>query len=163
LPEQFSGSFQVMQERLKINFPFFRKWYIYGDASLNQSGNEDVYRLPKAYVYAALYHERRIFKNAMKVSLGTGCHYFSSYKANGFMPATSQLYIQNEVSVGGYPYIDFFINFRIKTVNFFIKLENLNQGISPSENFYLPHQPSPGRTLKVGIFWTFMEDQTAKR
>ncbi|MEP7263914.1 MAG: putative porin [Bacteroidota bacterium] len=162
-PEQYDGRYYVTEGKVKFNFPVIGKWFIYSDTRFQKSTNEDIYRIPDIYTYSAVYHERFVFKNAMKISVGTGCYYFTSFMANALMPATSQFYLQDEVKIGNYPYFDFFLNFRIKTIDFFIKVEHLNEGLSGANSFYLPHQPSPGRTLKVGFNWVFNDNQDAIR
>lgn len=163
VPVQYDGEVNVTEVKAKFNFPVIGKWYIYSDTRFQKSNNEDIYRVPDIYTYSAIYNERFAFKNAMKISFGAGFNYFTSYKANALMPATSQYYLQDEVKIGNYPYFDFFVNFRIKTIDFFIKIEHLNEGLSGATNFYMPHQPSPGRTLKVGFNWVFNDNQEAIR
>ena len=137
----------------------YRKWFLFADLSLQKTDNENTYRMPFIYSYASVFHESLIIKNAMRISYGTGCHYFSKFYADAFMPATSQFYIQNIVKIGGYPYIDLFVNFRIKTVDFFLKIENASSGFIDLDSFYSLHQPTPGRTLKAGINWNFKDNQ----
>lgn len=159
VPFQRNDPFSVLQFRSNLRIHLFRKWFLFTDLSIQETENESSYRMPFVYSYASVFHESMIIKNAMRISYGTGCHYYSKFYADAFMPATSQFYIQNNVEVGGYPYIDLFVNFRIKTVDFFLKIENAPSGLIDLDSFYLPNQPTPGRTLKAGIYWNFKDNQ----
>jgi hypothetical protein len=162
LPQQYSGNINVMSANALLNLPIYKNWSFYSDTKLQKSDNFR-YSVPDLYLYTAIYYESNVFKKAMKVSTGAGCLYFSSYYSNILMPATSQFYLQKKETIGDYPYLDFFVNFRIKTVKFFLRLEHINSGLNNKLYLYQPGQPSPGRTIKIGIDWTFNESYTNKR
>ena len=154
LPAQFGADINVFSTEFSVNYNFYKSWNFYNKSLFQFSSNKKIYVISDFTSYSSLYYERNFFNNAMKSSIGMGGNYFSSYYANAFMPATSQFYQQDAVKIGNYPFVDFFINFRIKTARFFIKVEHLNSGISKANYFYVPHLPTPGRTLKVGVDWT---------
>ncbi len=157
LPVQFDNDINVMSVDLTAKYNFYRNWIFYNESSFQTSDKNEIYVVPDLTAYSSIYYERDYFKKALKASIGIGCMYFTSYYANAYVPATAQFYLQHEQQIGNYPYFDFFANFRIRTAKFFIKVEHFNKGFNEDNYFYLPHQPSPGRTLKVGLNWNFSE------
>jgi hypothetical protein len=161
IPKQLATRLNVNSVSAVTTLHFMRYLNLYANLRLADS-DHTLYRIPRFYSYSALYAEKTVFRNALKASAGIGCLYFSAFKANAVMPATMISYLQNE-KIGDYPYLELFIAFRIRSVNFFIKGEHLNAGITEKSYLYLPHQPTPGRTLKAGIQWNFSEIQLSKR
>ena len=51
---------------------------------------------------------------------------------------------------------DFFLNAKIKTVNFFFTVSHFNAGISGYNYFTALHYPSPDRYFKLGLRWMFL-------
>ena len=158
LPVQFTSDLKIFTADVTVKYNFLRNWNLYNESTLSSTDKEEVYAVPGFTSYTSIFYERFYFKKAMKASIGAGCLYFTSYFANAFMPATAQFQRQQIQEIGNYPYVDFFVNMRIKSVKLFLKIEHLNMGMSNGQYFYLPHQPTPGRTLKLGIDWTFSED-----
>ena len=51
---------------------------------------------------------------------------------------------------------DFYLNARIKTVNFFFMISHVNAGLSGYNYFTALHYPSPDRYFKLGLRWMFL-------
>jgi len=81
----------------------------------------------------------------------------TKYYADGYMPATSQFYIQNEKQTGNYPYIDLFLNIKIKRANIFVKLQHATAGLLDKTYYSIPHYPLQGRAIKFGVCWKFYD------
>jgi hypothetical protein len=116
-----------------------------------------VIRLPEWFGNMSLYYEGSLFKKAMFLQIGASVFYSSDYYANAYMPATGQFYLQSEKKYGNYPYIDVFLNVRIKTVRVFIKVDHLNSGWSGSNYMLAPHYPMNDRLFKFGVSWRFWD------
>jgi hypothetical protein len=65
--------------------------------------------------------------------------------------------------ISNLPEVNFFFNFRIKSLTVFIKLENLNTINFAKEdfgftdnNFAAPLYPTPGMIFRFGIKWGFV-------
>ena len=157
LPVQLQDDINIISSKIIINYKFYKNWHFYNQSLFQFSDRQNIYAVPDFTTYLSFYYEKYFFKNAMKASFGMGCYYFTSFYADAFMPATSQFYRQELVKIGNYPFVDLFVNFKIKTASFFIKIEHLNSGISGADYFFLPHLPTPGRTLKVGVDWILPE------
>jgi hypothetical protein len=116
-----------------------------------------VIRLPQWVGDAAVYYETNLFKKAMFLQIGASVFYSSAYYANAYMPATGEFYLQSAKQYGNYPYIDVFLNVRIKTVRVFIKVDHLNSGWTGINYMLTPHYPMNDRLFKFGISWRFWD------
>jgi len=123
----------------------------------NTTGREEILRLPAWSWYGSAVLERNLFRSALAMHAGVAVRYQSAYNADAYMPATGRFYLQDSLTVGEYPYIDLFADFRIKATRFFIAMEHLNAGWSGYTYFLLPGYPAPGRTIKFGIVWDFAD------
>jgi hypothetical protein len=56
-----------------------------------------------------------------------------------------------------YPHLSFYFSGRIKPVNFFIRIDNILNGIIEKPYYYLPHYMMPDRAFKMGISWMFFD------
>ena len=73
------------------------------------------------------------------------------------MPATNQYYVQTSQKVGNYPFIDFFLNARIKPVRVFVKIDHLTQGFLGSNYSLTPGYLQNDRAFKFGLNWLFFD------
>ena len=105
------------------------------------------------------------FREALKnLDLSTGLEliYHTNYKADGYMPFTSQFYYQNNYTTQNRPTANAFLHFMIKRFKGYIRLENLNtllptnKTFGKSLNFNTQNYPSTGMWFRVGIWWNFI-------
>jgi hypothetical protein len=121
-----------------------------------QIGNTDYIHLPSIQTVNTLYFQDQWFKKGVLTQMGFDVRYFSSYYADAYLPAMGLYYWQNKITVGNYPFVDFFFAMKIKRANVFFKVEHLNSGFSGA--YYLaPHLPAADRSIKVGINWDFFD------
>ena len=73
------------------------------------------------------------------------------------MPATGQFYLQSQNKLGNYPFVDFFLNAKIKSVRVFVKVDHLNSGLMGNNYMITPHYPYNDRMYKIGISWRFWD------
>ncbi len=115
--------------------------------------DQSILRVPEIYSHTQLFFENTIFKGAMDLKIGLNIRYFSSYFANAYMPALRSFYIQNEKEIGNYPYVDVFVNAKIKRARLFLKYEKLNSSFMPQNYFASPHYPNTDASLTFGVIW----------
>jgi len=160
MPDQFDGSLSVMTLRLKKNFSF---WKLRFDNRIliQKSSHIDILDLPLFAAKSSFYFDHIIrFKvtgGRLGVQLGAEGIYNTSYFASSYMPSTGSYYNQNDEETGNYPYLNAFINLKLKRTRFFIAFEHVNQGMEfMSNNYhYVPAYQMPVRMFKYGIAWTF--------
>ncbi len=156
IAKQYIGSINVINAQLKKNFKAYN-WHLDNYLQYNYVPDSTVIRLPQFVLNHSLYYENDLFKKAMRMQIGFSIFYTSFYYANAYMPATSQFYIQDNKKYGNYPFVDFFINAKIKMVNVFLKIDHLNSGLSGNTYMQTPNFPTNDRAFKIGLSWRFFD------
>lgn len=154
LPEQLQGSSRVVQMEFKKNFKW-RKWNLENEMVFQKVGGTEVIRLPEFVSNHSLYFSDKLIKNVLSAQLGLELTFFSSYYPQAYMPATRQFFQQNTYKSASYPYVDFFINLKIKRLRVFLKFDHLNSGLMGYNYFMIPNYPMSDRGIKFGLSWTF--------
>jgi len=88
--------------------------------------------------------------------IGTDINYFSSLELMGYSPMINQFYLDDSKSSGNYPFVDVFINARIKSVRFFIKSSHVNSGLFGYKYYGASNYPLYDRAFQVGLNWNFL-------
>jgi hypothetical protein len=156
LSRQYNGSTSLMrvfvQKDLKLGPVHFNNTIHYQTTS-----NPDIIRLPSLFAFSQLYFEKKLFKKRLWMQAGLQARYMSAWKANAYMPATNQFYLQDKKEYGNYPFIDLFISAQIVNFRFFLMAQHINQGLSGSNYILCPGYPMPDRSLKAGLVWLFFD------
>jgi len=149
LPVQNSGSVQVFSASLKQNLHVgILNW----DNSITYQTSSDsrVLPLPKLTVYSNLY---LLFKIArvLTVQFGVDCDYYTRYYAPVYQPATMAFCNQNDIMVGNYPFMNAYINMKLSKARFYVLFSHVNQGLTGSNYFSMPHYPLNPRRFQMGV------------
>ena len=80
-------------------------------------------------------------------------NYFTAYYADAYMPALRTFYLQENVKVGNFPYIDFCVTFKIKNANVFVLYTNIYSLTGDNRYFTTPHYPMRDSRLCLGVKW----------
>ena len=149
-PEQHGGNLQVITARVKQDFRH-RALGWENEVAYQLSSDENILPLPQISAYTNLYLDFTYAK-VLNIQLGADAHYFTSYRAPYYEPATQQFQIQEEKKIGNYPIISAYANFRLKQARFFVTGYNIGSlFITPTEHFSLLHYPLNPMMLKLGI------------
>jgi hypothetical protein len=155
VPSQFNTSNSLLQIKY---FKIF-KWKAlrFAPEVLFQldASKEQILGLPTYFTKTSLYFEQRIFKKHLLFQIGTDVFWLNSYRPYTYMAATNQFFYQTKFNTGNLPVADFFIAFKISTVQAFVRLEQLST-IVTEPYFYSPYYAMPGFTFKIGINWLFI-------
>jgi hypothetical protein len=162
LPSQYSGALSVAALTLKNELRAW-KFHLASDVIIQKSSNTNVLDLPLATIRSAAYFEHlfRFVKTGGKLNtqLGADVIYYTGYHPYDYMPATGRFFRQSDYTSGDYPYINLFINLKIKRTRLYVMLDHANAGLmSPDVRYnYLmvPHYPQAIRMFKYGLSWTF--------
>ncbi len=156
IARQYNGNINIVDVYLKKDFKFYN-WHLDNTMYYNYVPDSTVIRLPQFVLNHSLYYENNVLKEAMRLQIGFSVFYTTSYYANAYMPATGQFYLQDSKKYGNYPFIDFFINAKIKMVSVFLKIEHLNSGLMGNTYIQTPNYPTNDRAFKIGIYWKFFD------
>ncbi len=120
------------------------------------TNGEDVMRVPDFITRNTFYYANHVFKGKpLYLETGVTFSYFSKYLMNSYNPVLAEFYLQNDQEYGGYPLLDFFVNFRVKTMRVFFKLEHFNSGFSDNNYYSAPTYPYRDFVIRFGLVWNF--------
>ena len=122
------------------------------------SSNKDVLPLPDLNLFSNLYLKFKIAR-VLSVEMGGSVTFFTKYDAPDYLPIIGQFAIQqnadSRVNIGGYPWVDVYVNMHLKRARFFIAMTHLNAGSGTKDYFLAPHYPTNSRVLHMGVSWNF--------
>ncbi len=125
---------------------------------LYQSVNNKVITLPQWQAYSSVYYKAWLVKNVLQTQIGIQANIWQEYTTPSFFPATSQFTYSGNHITQQYPYIDIYINFKLKRARFFFIMQHINYSPSSSSYFYTIYPyPLPTRTFRFGISWNFYD------
>lgn len=117
---------------------------------------EDVLRVPDFITRNTFYYANYIFKGKpMYIETGVSFSYFSKYMMSAYNPLISEFYLQDDREYGGFPLLDFFVNFKVKTMRVYFKLEHFNSGFSENLYYSAPTYPYRDFVIRFGLVWNF--------
>ena len=120
------------------------------------ANGEDVLRVPDFITRNTFYYANNIFKGKpMYLETGVTFSYFSKYLMNSYNPLIAEFYLQDDREYGGFPLFDFFVNFKVKTMRVYFKLEHFNSGFSENNYYSAPTYPYRDFVIRFGLVWNF--------
>lgn len=123
------------------------------------STDNTVLNLPIVALYSSNYWKQSLFKGALVTDVGFDLYYTTKYRASNYMPATGVFHLQDETDIGGYPFLDVFIAFRVKTTRIFASYNNILQSVGAAGNNFFTANPYPmkPRFFRLGVVWYFYD------
>ena len=115
----------------------------------------EIINLPDLVTRNTLFYSTDMFNKALFLQTGFGFSYFSKYFMNGYDPLLSELYIQNDKMIGGFPLIDFFVNAKIQQTRLYFKFEHFNSSFTGYKYYSAPNYPYRDFTFRFGLVWNF--------
>ncbi len=148
---------QVLKAEIEKEFKL-KKWKLIPRFVYQYTGGAIVYRLPDYFASLKAGYAFKAFRKSLSVFAGAKVTYYNNVQLMSYSPSLGAFYIANNSSVGNYPFIDFFVNTRIKNVRVFFALTHLNSGLSNESHYFgAMHYPLEDRAYKIGINWNFLK------
>lgn len=157
VPAQSPISIQNISAFIHKDILLFKHLGISGKYNYQSSSYQAIVSIPNHIINGAIYYQGNLFKNALQLQVGFNAQYFSEFYGYAYMPATNQYYVQTTKTVGNYPFVDFFLNARIKPVRFFVKIDHVTQGLLGSGYSLTPGYIQNDRAFKFGLNWLFFD------
>ncbi len=151
-PEQFSGTINVSSLYSTFDVKFKRFEFI-GFASLQTTNNDNVIHIPSFQAKAKFAYNITLVKNISMMQPSITINYFTEYYADAYMPSLRTFYLQNEVKVGNFPYIDLCVTFKVKEANIFVQYTNMYSLAKDYRYFTTPHYPMRDSRFCLGVKW----------
>lgn len=156
-PVQALDFTQVIKAELEKDFKL-KKWQLTPRFAYQHTGGTIVYRLPNYFASLKAGYGFKAFRKTLSVFTGIKLTYYSDVQLMSYSPALGQFYIANNTSVGNYPFVDFFVNTRVKNVRIFFALSHFNSGLTNDFNYFgATNHPLEDRAFKIGINWNFLK------
>ena len=157
VPEQTPIAIQTISAFIHKDLLLFKHLGISAKYNYQSSSYQSIISIPNHIVNGGLYFQGNLFKNALQIQIGFNAQYYSEFYGKAYSTAINQYYLQTEKKVGNYPFVDFFLNARIKPVRIFVKLDHINQGFSGNNYILTPNYLQNNRALKFGVNWLFFD------
>ncbi len=158
LPSQHESGLSVAALTASKDFRLW-KFHFAADVILQTSSDPDILDLPLFAGRSTIYFEHLFrFKQTngrLSAQLGADAMYHTLYYPYSYMPATGRFYRQDRKETGNYPYLNVFLNLKLKRTRFFIMLDHLNSGFMGENYYMIPSYPMSIRMLRYGLAWTF--------
>lgn len=160
LPTQHSGGLSVLSLLLKKEFSAW-KFHLANDLLVQKSSNSEVVDLPLVSIRSAGYFEHnfhfKLTNGNLITQFGVEVFYNTSYNGLSYLPATGVYYQDQNGPTGNYPYLNAFINLKVKRTRIFLTLDHFNQGLTGYDYFMVPSYPMTIRMFMYGFAWTFYD------
>ena len=150
-PAQNEGMFSIREAYLSFYQKLWR-FEIEGFASLQKSSNEEVMHLPLVQASLKFGYSQPLFHKAATLHPSITVRYFTKYYADAYMPATRTFFLQNDVQIGNFPYIDLALAIKVKKAHIFAAYSNMFLLINHNA-FVAPHYPTHSSQVYLGVNW----------
>ncbi len=151
-PTQSDDMFSIREAYLSFYQNLWR-FEFEGFASLQKSSNEEVMHLPLLLGQLRIGYSQPVFHRVATLHPSITVRYFTKYYADAYMPATRTFYLQNEVEIGNFPFIDLAISLKVKKAHIFFVYSNMFLLTGNYNSFIAPHYPMRDSKIFIGINW----------
>lgn len=157
-PSQHTGGLSVASLLIRKEMRAW-KFHLSSDVIIQKSSNAEVLDLPLVALRTAGYFEH-LFRfestgGKLNTQLGADVTYHTLYYPYSYMPATGRFYRQDAVTTGNYPFINVFLNLKVKRTRIFLMFDHVNSGLMGYGYDMIPSYPMNIRMFRYGIAWTF--------
>ncbi|MCS6929230.1 MAG: putative porin [Saprospiraceae bacterium] len=119
---------------------------------------EEVIRLPKEFVKAALYHSGYLFQRRLLLEAGLDFRMNSAFRPEAYQPLTAQFHLQDTFTAVAYPWVDLFAAFKVASFRFFFRFENPQLPWTRGRLFFqTAHYAQPIGAIRFGVGWRFLD------
>nr|WP_230680089.1 putative porin [Pontibacter sp. 172403-2] len=156
VPQQLSANQRLWGAELSHHIRF-GSFHFENFVAYTNTDEADRVRVPEWLLDSKLYFQGALFKNALYGQFGVQAYMPGGYYADAYMPVTQQFFVQDAIKLDTYPVLDVFITADIKTVNVFLKMSHVNEGLWQPGYFTTPYYPGMRRSFIFGIKWMFFD------
>ena len=160
MPAQHEGGLSVAALSLRKDLVFW-KFHWDNTVLLQTSSNNDVLSLPLVTARSAFFFDHLFkfesTKGELYFQLGAEAMIHTAYYAMNYMPATGRYFSQSDTEIGNYPFINVFVDLKVKRTRIFVMFDHVTAGLIGYNYFLIPDYPLNIRMLRVGIAWTFYD------
>ncbi|MGB4293431.1 MAG: putative porin, partial [Bacteroidales bacterium] len=160
MPAQHRGGLSVAALYAEKELSLW-KFHLSNQILIQKSSNRDILDLPLITLRTAGFFEHNFYFKLtggnLNTQIGVELFYNTKYYGYGYVPATGSYFRQNKTLIGNYPYINAFLNVKIKRTRVFLVLDHINSGFTGYNYFMVPGYPMNVRVFRYGLAWTFYD------
>jgi hypothetical protein len=160
LPSQHTGGLSVISLYVRKDLRAW-KFHLATDLLVQKSSNTEILSLPVFTTRTTGYFEHLFnFKKTngqLNTQIGAEVMYHTLYHPYSYMPATGRFYRQDQVQTGNYPFINVFLNIKLKRTRIFVMFDHINSGFMGYDYYMISKYPMNTRMFRYGIAWTFYD------
>ena len=147
---------QVNYLRVKVSNEFHFGKFSLENILMYQKSDSSSLNVPELITRNTLYYSNHFFeKKALFLQTGVTFNFFTKYNMDGYDPVLAEFYVQNDVTVGGFPRFDFFINAKVRQTRIYLKAEHFNSSFTGFDYFSAPSYPYRDFIVRFGLVWNF--------
>lgn len=117
--------------------------------------SDPILNVPEFVTRNTFYFTDTFFEKRLFFQTGVELNYFTSYYSDSFNPLIGEFFVQDQVKIGNYPNLDFFINAKIQRTRIYLKAEHFNSLFSENNYYSAPDYPFRDFLIRFGIVWNF--------
>ena len=151
-PTQHDGFASISEIYGNVNFEWWR-FRIEGFLAMQKSSNEEIIRLPLLLGKMKIGYSQPIFKKAATLQPSLTVQYFTKYRADAYMPALRTFYLQDDVLIGNFPFIDLALAINVKQADIYVQYSNMFLLTGNHNSFIAPHYPMRDSKIFIGVNW----------
>ena len=129
------------------------RFQLEGFFCFNYVSNPALLHLPAFQSRLKVSYAQPIFKQAATLQPSLTVNYFTKYYADAYMPALRTFYLQNDVLIGNFPFIDLALAINVKQADLYLQYSNMFLLTGDHDSFIAPHYPMRDSKIFIGINW----------
>lgn len=156
-PKQYNNAISLLSAQIGKEFRYGK--FALDNTLLYQKVQQDdaILNVPDFVTRNTLYYSDYFFKRALYLQTGFTVNYFTEFYANEYNPIIGEFFSQDQVKIGNYPTVDFFVNARIQQTRIFVKAEHFNAGLTGNNYLSTPTNPYRDFIIRFGLVWNFFQ------
>jgi hypothetical protein len=156
--QQEGTLFNVLRINALKTISLGKHWNWHAELYVQQKTGAAQLHIPTVFTRNRIMYEGNLGFRNLNIVFGLEGRYHTPYKADNYSPLLGQFFFQDSTTISNLPDIAGFLHFRIRSFKAYIRVENLNtmQILGGKNNLAAPGYPTPGVTLRFGIYWSFV-------
>ncbi|NQU53159.1 MAG: putative porin [Bacteroidetes bacterium] len=155
IPTQTNKELIVLSAYLDKDFNY-RKLHFRTRLLWQKASNQDLVHLPDLSAFVSTYFQFVVSK-VLYTQIGADARYNTKYYADAYAPSTGLFHLQNKKKYGNFPYMDVYVNARLKRTTIFFNLMNIGTNFINREYITTPTYPMNRSTYRFGVSWAFYD------
>jgi len=157
LPKQYTKTISNLGLNLNFTKIFFKHLGLGLNHAYQNTSKPAYLRVPQNASTIKLFYNGSLSHNNLQLQIGAQLQLYESFYSYAYMPSTQVFYLQDKFKTSTYPYLDVYLSARIRPVSFFVKVENVLQGLAGPNYSFVPGYYQPDLAFRFGLTWVFFD------